>query len=207
LPVLRRLRLHCPCIAIGGAQPVPAAGAGSVAGQAGSSLLISRGHAVSGLLVILLAKLLGTAVAARLFALTRNQLMRVGWFARAYQLFMRLKAMCMDALLPRAPGRLHNACWPCCASACGGRRYGRAWGGACPASGSICANSRHRSLSASAKIGVGWQSDCHASMTAPIHFAGISMIIVMTRYAQDEQIQAVVDKIRAAGLSEHVSRY
>jgi 3-deoxy-7-phosphoheptulonate synthase len=32
------------------------------------------------------------------------------------------------------------------------------------------------------------------------------MIIVMTRYAQDEQIQAVVDKIRAAGLSEHVSR-
>lgn len=32
------------------------------------------------------------------------------------------------------------------------------------------------------------------------------MIIVMTRYARDEQIQAVVDKIRAAGLSEHVSR-
>ena len=32
------------------------------------------------------------------------------------------------------------------------------------------------------------------------------MIIVMTRYAQDEQIQAVIDKIRAAGLSEHVSR-
>ncbi|WP_287878306.1 3-deoxy-7-phosphoheptulonate synthase [Aquitalea sp.] len=32
------------------------------------------------------------------------------------------------------------------------------------------------------------------------------MIIVMTRYAQDEQIQAVVDKIRTAGLSEHVSR-
>ncbi|WP_159876696.1 MULTISPECIES: hypothetical protein [Aquitalea] len=55
-------------------------------------LLISRGHAVSGLLVILLAKLLGTAVAARLFALTRNQLMCVGWFARSYQLFMRLKA-------------------------------------------------------------------------------------------------------------------
>ncbi|NWK79609.1 3-deoxy-7-phosphoheptulonate synthase [Aquitalea sp. LB_tupeE] len=32
------------------------------------------------------------------------------------------------------------------------------------------------------------------------------MIIVMNRYAQDEHIQAVVDKIRAAGLSEHVSR-
>ncbi|MBV8679877.1 MAG: 3-deoxy-7-phosphoheptulonate synthase [Aquitalea sp.] len=32
------------------------------------------------------------------------------------------------------------------------------------------------------------------------------MIIVMTRHARDEQIQAVVDKIRAAGLSEHVSR-
>lgn len=55
-------------------------------------LLISRGHALLGLLVILLAKLLGTAIAARLFSLTRNQLMQVGWFARLYQLFMRLKA-------------------------------------------------------------------------------------------------------------------
>jgi 3-deoxy-7-phosphoheptulonate synthase len=32
------------------------------------------------------------------------------------------------------------------------------------------------------------------------------MIIVMNRFAQDEHIQAVIDKIRAAGLSEHVSR-
>ncbi len=32
------------------------------------------------------------------------------------------------------------------------------------------------------------------------------MIIVMNRFAKDEHIQAVVDKIRAAGLSEHVSR-
>lgn len=32
------------------------------------------------------------------------------------------------------------------------------------------------------------------------------MIIVMNRFAPDEHIQAVVDKIRAAGLSEHVSR-
>jgi hypothetical protein len=55
-------------------------------------LLISRGHAVLGLLVILLAKLLGTAVAARLFSLTRSQLMRVQWFARAYQLFMQFKS-------------------------------------------------------------------------------------------------------------------
>jgi hypothetical protein len=61
-------------------------------------LLISRGHAVSGLLVILLAKLLGTAVAARLFSLTRNQLMRVGWFARAYQLFMRFKRYVYERL-------------------------------------------------------------------------------------------------------------
>ena len=55
-------------------------------------LLISHGHALSGLLVILLAKLLGTAVAARLFSLTRNQLMQVRWFARAYQLFMQFKS-------------------------------------------------------------------------------------------------------------------
>ncbi|NWK79610.1 hypothetical protein [Aquitalea sp. LB_tupeE] len=61
-------------------------------------LLISRGHAVLGLLVILLAKLLGTAVAARLFTLTRNQLMRVQWFARAYQLFIQFKSYVHDRL-------------------------------------------------------------------------------------------------------------
>jgi hypothetical protein len=62
-------------------------------------LLISRGHAVLGLMVILLAKLLGTALAARLFSLTRNQLMQVHWFAHAYQLFMQFKSYIHDRLV------------------------------------------------------------------------------------------------------------
>ncbi|OYU98477.1 MAG: hypothetical protein CFE45_16355, partial [Burkholderiales bacterium PBB5] len=46
--------------------------------------LLGRGHALLGLVVIVLAKLLGTAVVARLFALTRPALMGLPWFARGY---------------------------------------------------------------------------------------------------------------------------
>ena len=45
---------------------------------------ISRGHAVLGLLVVLAAKMIGTAAVARLFALTQPALMRLAWFARLY---------------------------------------------------------------------------------------------------------------------------
>jgi len=46
--------------------------------------LIAQGQRVLGLVVIVLAKLVGTAVVARLFALTRPALMQLPWFARAY---------------------------------------------------------------------------------------------------------------------------
>jgi hypothetical protein len=46
--------------------------------------VITRGHALAGLIIIIVAKLAGTAVLARLFALTRPALMRIAWFARAY---------------------------------------------------------------------------------------------------------------------------
>lgn len=45
---------------------------------------ISRGHALVGLLLILAAKLAGTAIVARLFALTLPALMQLAWFARLY---------------------------------------------------------------------------------------------------------------------------
>ena len=45
---------------------------------------IGQGHRLLGLAVIVLAKLVGTAVVARLFALTRPALMRLAWFARLY---------------------------------------------------------------------------------------------------------------------------
>jgi hypothetical protein len=44
---------------------------------------IQRGQASLGLAVIVVAKLLGTALVGRLFILTEPQLMQFGWFARA----------------------------------------------------------------------------------------------------------------------------
>ena len=46
--------------------------------------LIGRGHAVMGLVVLIAAKLTGTAILARLFTLTQPALMRLPWFARWY---------------------------------------------------------------------------------------------------------------------------
>ena len=45
---------------------------------------IAHGHKLLGLGVIVLAKLLGTAVVARLFALTRPALLQLPWFAHWY---------------------------------------------------------------------------------------------------------------------------
>ncbi len=46
--------------------------------------LIGRGQPLLGLVVVVLAKLLGTAVVARLFTLTRPALMQLPWFVQAY---------------------------------------------------------------------------------------------------------------------------
>ena len=45
---------------------------------------LSHGHAVLGAAVIIAAKLVGTAIVARLFNLTRPALMQLAWFAKAY---------------------------------------------------------------------------------------------------------------------------
>lgn len=46
--------------------------------------LIGQGHALFGLLVVVAAKIAGTALVARLFMLTRPQLMQMEWFADLY---------------------------------------------------------------------------------------------------------------------------
>jgi hypothetical protein len=46
--------------------------------------LISRAWVVAGTLVIVAAKLVGTAIVARLFSLTQPALMTLPWFARSY---------------------------------------------------------------------------------------------------------------------------
>ncbi|MEY2654855.1 MAG: hypothetical protein RLZZ524_1883, partial [Pseudomonadota bacterium] len=53
--------------------------------------LIGQGHAGLGLGVIIAAKLAGTAILARLFALTQPALMRLAWFARLYTRWVAFK--------------------------------------------------------------------------------------------------------------------
>jgi hypothetical protein len=57
---------------------------------------IAHGHGMLGLLVLLFAKLAGTAVLARLFALTQPTLMRLAWFARWYPRWKAWKDRVMD---------------------------------------------------------------------------------------------------------------
>jgi hypothetical protein len=54
--------------------------------------LIGNGHAMLGAGVIIGAKLLGTALVARIFTLTRPQLMTLNWFAALYRTIMRWRA-------------------------------------------------------------------------------------------------------------------
>ena len=49
--------------------------------------LIARGHGVLGLEVFIVAKIVGTAFLARIFALTKSALLTIGWFARLYAAF------------------------------------------------------------------------------------------------------------------------
>jgi hypothetical protein len=46
--------------------------------------LVSHGHVFTGISVIVLAKLLGTALVARIFQLTQPALMQLAWFARVH---------------------------------------------------------------------------------------------------------------------------
>lgn len=57
--------------------------------------LIGRGQVVLGGIVFITAKLLGTAVIARVFSLVQPQLMQLPWFAHIYSAWKRWK----DALL------------------------------------------------------------------------------------------------------------
>lgn len=52
--------------------------------------LIGHGHALPGLATFLAAKLLGTAIFAWLFALTRDSLLQIAWFAAAYGWVQRI---------------------------------------------------------------------------------------------------------------------
>jgi hypothetical protein len=70
--------------------------------------LVARGYILTAGALFVVAKIVSTALIARLFMLTQPALMRIGWFARAYNWFMPWK----EALFARI-----RASWPW--------RYGR----------------------------------------------------------------------------------
>ena len=80
--------------------------------------LIAQGQRVLGLAVIVVAKLVGTAVVARLFALTQPALMQLPWFARVYSRWSAWKA----ALLAQV-----RATWAWRAARVLRRRLRRGW--------------------------------------------------------------------------------
>jgi hypothetical protein len=59
---------------------------------------IAHGHAASGIVTLVVAKLGGAAVVARLYALTLPTLLAVRWFAASHGWFMRLKVRCLARL-------------------------------------------------------------------------------------------------------------
>jgi hypothetical protein len=58
----------------------------------GALCLITSGHALLGAEIIIAAKIVGTALVARIFTLTRPQLITLKWFAAIYQTIMRWRA-------------------------------------------------------------------------------------------------------------------
>lgn len=55
-------------------------------------VMIAHGHPVTGVSVIVVAKLLGAAIVARVYALTLPALLTLVWFARGHGGFLRVKA-------------------------------------------------------------------------------------------------------------------
>ena len=64
----------------------------------GALFLIGKGHVASGVGVIVLAKVLGTAVVARFFLVCKPTLMGVGWFRAGHDWLMRVKTVLYDRL-------------------------------------------------------------------------------------------------------------
>jgi hypothetical protein len=74
--------------------------------KVGALWLIGRGRALAGLVVIVVAKVAGTALVARLYMLTQPQLMRMPWFARAHARWIVWKEGVMAVVRQSAPWRL-----------------------------------------------------------------------------------------------------
>ena len=60
--------------------------------------LMTRGHPGGGLLIILMAKVIGTAIVARIFTVCRPALLTIRWFRRLYEGIVRLKVRLYTAI-------------------------------------------------------------------------------------------------------------
>jgi hypothetical protein len=60
--------------------------------------LIHRGYPATGVVLIVVAKLLGTALVGRLFILTEAQLVRIAWFARALAWWRAIRQRVLDTV-------------------------------------------------------------------------------------------------------------
>lgn len=68
--------------------------------------MMSRSWVLGGTLVIVVAKLVGTAVVARLFTLTQPALMTLPWFARLYARWSAWKTALLERVRASRPWRL-----------------------------------------------------------------------------------------------------
>lgn len=80
--------------------------------------LFSNGHAATALTVLVLAKLVGTALVARIFQLVEAPLMRIPWFARWYPRWKAWKDQVLERVHQSRPWRTVKAL---------NRRIARGW--------------------------------------------------------------------------------
>lgn len=80
--------------------------------------LFGRGHAATALTVLVLAKLVGTALVARIFQLVEGPLMRIPWFARWYPRWKAWKDQVLTLVRQSRPWRVVRAI---------SRRISRGW--------------------------------------------------------------------------------
>ena len=71
--------------------------------------LFGRGHAATALTVLVLAKLVGTAIVARIFQLVERPLMRIPWFARWYPRWKAWKDRVLTVVRQSRPWRIVRA--------------------------------------------------------------------------------------------------
>jgi len=59
---------------------------------------IAHGHPALGVVTVIAAKVIGTALVARIYALTCHNLLRIGWFARLHERYTAFKARVYGAI-------------------------------------------------------------------------------------------------------------